>query len=163
MRAKPKLDLDMRFFSIDGNCYYAVEHEVFKNYFITTCGNVITRNSGFNGRAESVRGDSKPRLMSLPQNANGYAVITIYEGHRKSSQHYVHRLVADTFFELPESDYQGNERDQVNHINAVRHDNRVSNLEWNSSSENIKHQKTLKEINKEREEMVINDRKKKVA
>lgn len=163
MRAKPKQDLEMRFFGIDDKCYYAVEHEVFKNYFITTCGNVITRVSGFNGRAASIRGDSKPRLMSLPQNTNGYAVITIAEGHGKASQHYVHRLVADTFFELPDSDYEGNERDQVNHINAVRHDNRVSNLEWNSPSENKKHQKTLKEINKEREEMVINDRKKKVA
>ena len=150
MRAKPKFDLNWSFFIIDDGCYYAVEHDVFKNYFITTCGNVISRVYGYNGRAACVRGDSEPRLLSLVQNPNGYVGITIAEGHGRASQHYVHRLVADTFLEPPEADYQGNERVQVNHINAVRHDNRASNLEWTSASENKKHQKTLKKINEER-------------
>jgi len=45
----------------------------------------------------------------------------------------VHRLVATTFYGRP-----SDPRMQVNHINCVRNDNRVINLEWVTPSRNVK-------------------------
>lgn len=62
----------------------------------------------------------------------GYLFVRLYnETENKIIR--THRLVAETFITNPEK------KRTVNHINGIKSDNRVCNLEWNTYSENLKH------------------------
>ena len=61
-------------------------------------------------------------------NDNGYIRVYI-----QNKTYALHRLVALTFIENPES------KEQVNHIDGNKLNNVVTNLEWNTCSENNLH------------------------
>ena len=63
---------------------------------------------------------------------NGYPVLNLYN-NGLSKQEYIHRLVAKAFIPNPEN------KRTVNHIDGVKTNNCVSNLEWSTDSENISH------------------------
>ena len=80
LRAQLKINLDIYFFPIGGEGFYAVEHPVLKNYFVTTCGNVISKVHSHRGKSKTPRGTSEPRLLSLCPNRGGYIVLNVSQG-----------------------------------------------------------------------------------
>ena len=76
-----------------------------------------------------VRNERTGRVL-LPFSNHGYARVNMYHG-RKLCHVLVHKLVADAFLE------KDDERTEVDHINGVRNDNRVSNLRWVTRVENM--------------------------
>ena len=85
-------------------------------YFITKTGDVYSTFSG------------KMKKMKPTLNPSGYLSLQI-----EGKAYTVHRLVALAFIDNPEN------KPQVNHIDGVKTNNDVSNLEWVTNSENQLH------------------------
>jgi len=85
----------------------------------------------------SDQGEVRKRINHriLPSNIrNGYYSVSLYNNDtKKSLTASIHRLVAMAFISNPDN------KKCVNHINGIKTDNRVENLEWVSYKENTKH------------------------
>lgn len=64
---------------------------------------------------------------------NGYECIKLYDDLSKRHHFTIHRLVAEHFIPNPLN------KEEVNHIDGIKTNNHVSNLEWCTSSENKLH------------------------
>jgi HNH endonuclease/NUMOD4 motif/NUMOD1 domain len=85
------------------------------------------------------------KRMKKNTNSSGYHTISLYNKHEKerlknkrnSYMYQVHRLVALTWLENP------NSKKIVNHIDGNKINNNVSNLEWVTHSENSRHSRDV--------------------
>lgn len=85
-----------------------------------------------NGNVFSLLGKSEIRKLKPGLSGkNYYTVSLLREGHQRT--HTIHRLLAEAFIPNP------NSYSQINHINGIKTDNRLENLEWCSPSYNISH------------------------
>lgn len=75
----------------------------------------------------------KGKILKQAINSHGYPCVTIkyLDGHQRVVG--VHRLVALAFLPNPDN------KPQINHIDGNKQNNHVSNLEWCTASENLKH------------------------
>lgn len=92
--------------------------KTYKSYIVYSDGKVFSTASN--------------RFLNPYISDNGYERIRIcYDG--KFESWTVHRLVAMMFLDNAEG------KNEVNHKNGIKTDNRVENLEWCTTSENQKH------------------------
>lgn len=90
----------------------------YENYFITTCGKVLkTKNNDF---------------KILKTRSKGYSRVTLKKCNESKTFH-VHRLVALSFLKNIRN------KKEVNHINEIKSDNYIGNLEWSTRCENMNH------------------------
>jgi len=81
------------------------------------------------GGTRSVGGNN----LSQKTKSNGYKEVNLYIGNNKSKMTYVHRAVYSAFNGCI------NEGFQINHIDGDKSNNKLSNLESVSASENMRH------------------------
>jgi hypothetical protein len=92
--------------------------EGYNDYIIDTDGNIYSFKLN--------------RLLKQTKSTKGYIKVSLNKNKYKR-EFCLHRLVAMTFLPNPEN------KPQVNHIDGNKENNSLSNLEWVTGSENIKH------------------------
>lgn len=101
---------------IDG---IALKGSEYNGYFISKCGKVYsTKSNKF----------LKPTLRT-----DGYLIIHLHLVRYARKLIFIHRLVAQTHLPNPHN------KPFINHIDGNKTNNSIENLEWCTSSENIKH------------------------
>jgi hypothetical protein len=73
------------------------------------------------------------KILKPVLNSHGYYCVTIKYLNGSQKVMTVHRLIAKTFLPNPDN------KPQINHIDGIKTNNCVSNLEWCTASENIHH------------------------
>lgn len=84
------------------------------------------------GRLKSFKINPNGYITSQKNSKGGYLSVVLISG-KKIKYTRIHRIVAKHFIDNPER------KKQVNHINGIKSDNRVENLEWVTPKENVAH------------------------
>jgi len=78
------------------------------------------------------KGVTYERILTIDIDTSGYPKVALYKDDKRT-YYSIHRLMALTFLDNP------NNYPQVNHINCIKTDNRIENLEWCTVKQNSEH------------------------
>lgn len=92
--------------------------EDYPNYEVSSLGNIRNTRTG--------------NLMRPWTMQNGYQAISLRNEYGRKN-FYVHRLVADAFYDGDHDNFE------INHIDGRKNNNFIGNLEWCTHSENTRH------------------------
>ena len=73
----------------------------------------------------------REKILKFGHNKQGYPHVHLCKNNKTSKSIFVHKLVAEAFIPNP------NNHPVVNHINEIKTDNRVENLEWCTQQYNV--------------------------
>ena len=94
--------------------------EGYDNYSVSNLGNV--------------RNDKTGRILKSNPNSDGYLQVYLCKEGKKKI-HSIHRLIGNAFIPNPDN------LSDIDHINQVKTDNRIENLRWISSANNLRNRK----------------------
>lgn len=104
----------------------------FNGYQVSNLGRVRTLLNSGGPRPRKLR--KEPRILKLTLGRGGYLFVGIYSNEGIQVAKIISRTVLETFVGPPPE--QGF---HANHLNQIRQDNRLANLEWATPSENRLH------------------------
>ena len=87
-------------------------------YYICTCGRVISTNKGV-------------KVLKTAINRHGYEQVSLFTTNCERKCLKIHRLVSLAFIPNPKN------KPEVNHINEIKTNNYVQNLNWMTKAENL--------------------------
>lgn len=96
-------------------------------YEISTLGRIFSHIGARNPKNQFRPGFRNPQIIS-----HGYKMVWLYKSGKRIHR-LVHQLVCEAFIGARHPNTV------VNHKNGVKHDNRLSNLEYCSYSDNVRH------------------------
>jgi hypothetical protein len=97
-------------------------------YQVSNIGNV----KSLARKRHNILGSTKERILKLNFDSSGYRTVKLYKDGIKKTQK-VHRLVIISFKDNPTN------LPEVNHIDGIKVNNTVENLEWCSRLQNMQH------------------------
>lgn len=106
----------------------------YKNYILSPYGDVYNSNT--------------KRLLT-PNSCGTYLTIMLYK-NKKGKQHYIHRLVAETFLK------KNANCDIVDHIDGNDNNNHYKNLRWTTQGGNMKNEQTVKKLSRKVKQYSLN-------
>ena len=103
----------------------------YNNYQVSNLGRIKSKERYVN-TAYGAKRKIKEKILKPILDSRGYYVICLYNKNGKSTPKTIHRLVGNAYIE------NINDYPIINHINGIKTDNRVENLEWCTQSHNVK-------------------------
>ncbi|WP_295237264.1 NUMOD4 domain-containing protein [Sediminibacterium sp.] len=103
---------------------YEEQYEVSINGVVKRLDKISVNESGLTIK--------KGKTLKTRVNNRGYVEVRLSK-HNKQSTTFLHIILAKAFIPNPEN------KQQVNHLNGIKIDNRLENLEWCTRLENMQH------------------------